>query len=56
MKCKIKVSDKTSTVTPTCRPDLGPDSDPELHFLPSALREYQCDRERQARLEQLQVL
>ena len=42
---KIKVSDKTATLIPTLRPDLAPDSDSELHFLASLLRQYQCDRE-----------
>ena len=54
--CKIKVSDKTATVTPTPRHDLGPNSDSELHFPSSPLRNFGCERERHARLVTLEAL
>ena len=41
-----------ATVTSTPRTESGPDSNTELHFLASLLRNYRCERERNARLAQ----
>ena len=52
MRWKIKVSDRTTTVTLTPRPNSVPDSVLELHFLASPLRNCKHEWERDARLVQ----
>ena len=44
LRHKIKVNDRTGTITATSIPNSGPDTDSELQFLTSPLRNHQHER------------